>query len=111
MHILNLFAGAGFGPTMLQVGYSTLTGGLFAFALMKTKNVLIPALIHAVYNFCGLLYTSTVGLGTGSILDFPTVMTMLIVCVVTGGFVAYKVLKYPEEERRELYSRLGFGAS
>ncbi len=110
-HLLNLFAGAGVGPTLLQVGYSTLTGGLFAFALIKTKNVLIPAFIHALYNFCGLLFTSTVGLGTGSVLDFPTAMTMLAVCVPVGLFVVYKVWKYPETERIELYSRLGFGVN
>jgi len=51
MHLLNLFTGTSVGATLLQVCYSTLTGGLFGYALLKSKNVLIPAFVHAVYNF------------------------------------------------------------
>ena len=92
---------------MLQAGYSMLTGGLFAFVMIKTKIVLFPALIHAVYNFCGLLFTKEVGLGLGSILDLPTGIMMAVISVVVGAFVLYKVWKYPENERIELYNRLG----
>ena len=35
IHIFNIAAGAGVGPTVLQAGYSTLTGGLFAYLLIK----------------------------------------------------------------------------
>ncbi|MBQ8658338.1 MAG: CPBP family intramembrane metalloprotease [Clostridia bacterium] len=107
MHLLNLFAGAGIGQTLLQVGYSTLTGGLFAFALLKTKNILIPAATHALYNFCGLLFTAELGLGSGSVIDLPTALVMLIVSLIISVFVLYKTFTYPEEEREVLYSRLG----
>ena len=49
------------------------------------------------------------GLGTGAILDTPTVIMMTAVCVTVGAFILYKVWTYPERERIELYSRLGFG--
>ncbi len=104
VHLLNVFSsGAG---AVLQAGYSMLTGGLFAFLMIKTKNVLFPALIHAVYNFCGLLFTKEVGLGLGSIIDVPTGIMMAVVSVIVGVFVLYKVWKYPENERIELYNRL-----
>lgn len=107
-HILNVFGGAGVPATLLQVAYTTLTGGLFAFAFVKTKSVWLAALTHAVYNFCGLLFSES-GLGTGAILDTPTVIMMTAVCVTVGAFILYKVWTYPERERIELYSRLGFG--
>lgn len=105
VHLLNIFSGG--AGAVLQAGYSMLTGGLFAFVMIKTKNVLFPALIHAVYNFCGLLFTKEVGLGLGSILDLPTGIMMAVISVVVGAFVLYKVWKYPEKERIELYNRLG----
>ena len=105
IHLLNIFSG-GVGA-VLQAGYSMLTGGLFAFVMIKTKNILFPALIHAIYNFCGLLFTKEIGLGLGSVLDLPTGIMMAVISVVVGAFVLYKVWKYPENERIELYSRLG----
>ena len=105
IHILNVFQSG--GAAVLQAGYSILTGGLFGFVLMKTKNVVFPAIIHAVYNFCGLLFTSHIGLGTGSIIDLPTGIMMAIISVCIGVFVLYSVWKYPDSEREELYKRLG----
>ena len=104
VHILNIFTS---GPAaILQAGYSILTGGLFAFVFIKTKNILFPALIHAVYNFCGLLFTEYPGLGTGSIIDTPTAIMMAIISILVGVYVLYSVRKYPETERTELYNRL-----
>ena len=103
-HLLNGFSLA----TLLQVGYTILTGGLFAFCLIKTKNIICCAAVHAVYNFCGLLFgtESNLGLGAGVVLDLGTAITMLIVSVLVGAFVLYKVFTYTEEERLELYQRL-----
>ncbi len=100
-HLLNGFSLA----TLLQVGYTILTGGLFAFCFLKTKNILCPAFVHGLYNFCGLLL-DTQGLGTGVVFDLGTTLTMLFVSVLVGVFVLYNVWIYPEEERVELYKRL-----
>lgn len=97
-HLLNGFS--------WQVGYTILTGGLFAFCLIKMKNILFCALTHAIYNFCGLLYDSNF-LGSGVVFDAGTVWTMLIVSVCVSIFVLIFTFKYPEDERVELYSRLG----
>ncbi len=109
IHLLNVFQSG--GAAVLQAGYSILTGGLFGFVFIKTKNVVFPAIIHAVYNFCGLLFTSHIGLGLGSVIDLPTGIMMAVISVCIGGFVLLCVLKYPNSEREELYKRLGIKAN
>jgi hypothetical protein len=46
-------------------------------------------------------------MGTGVIFDMGTVLTMLIVSVVVGAFVLWKVWTYSNEERTMLYKKLG----
>lgn len=98
-----------FNGSILQVGYTILTGGLFGFALMKTKNIFCAAFVHALYNFGGLLFETAerFGLGNGVFFDMGTVITMAVVSVVLGVFVLYSVWKYTEEEQIELYQKLG----
>ena len=110
-HILNIFAGAGVGATLLQTCYSTLTGALFAFTLIKTKNILLCAFAHGAYNFCGLLFSAEQGLGMGVVFDMPTALTMLVVSLAVAAFAIWAFAKYTETEREELYARLGFGAA
>lgn len=99
-----------FNFDFLQVGYTILTGGLFAFVLIKTKNLLCCGFIHGLYNFCGLLMEKEklLGLGSGVVLfNLGTVLCMAIVGVLMAAFVLYCVFTYPEEERKLLYERLG----
>lgn len=103
--VAHLFNGFSAG-TMLQVGYTILTGGLFAFVLIKTKNLLCCGFVHALYNFCGLIF-STQGMGMGVVFDLGTALTMLIVSVPVGVFVLYKVFIYSDAERDRLYVKLG----
>ena len=95
--------------TIIQVLYTILTGGAFAFCLIKTKNILCCAAVHGTYNFCGLLFgaENALGLGNGVYFDKGTVVTMLVVSIAVGLFVLWKVFTYPEKEREELYNRLG----
>ncbi len=100
--LAHLFNGFSFG-SLLQVGYSILTGGLFAFCFIKTKNILLSATTHAVYNFCGLLFDSQY-LGSGVVFDLGTALCMLVVGVAVGIWVLCEILTYPEKERTRLYS-------
>ena len=63
MHLLNLAEGADIGSVMQQVGYSMLVGAMCAIVLMLTGNLWIPVLLHAGFDFCGLLLP-TLGQGT-----------------------------------------------
>lgn len=97
----------------IQVLYTVLTGGLFAFCLIKTKNIFACAFVHGVYNFCGMLLekfnpeTGIIGLGSGVTFDIGTMVSMAIVGVSVGLFVVYKTIVYPENERELLYQKLG----
>lgn len=93
----------------IQILYTILTGGLFAFCLIKTQNLFCCGAVHAIYNFCGLLFGSEkdLGLGNGIVFDSGTYVTMLIVSIIVGLFVVYKTWTYSEEERVELYANLG----
>lgn len=92
----------------IQIAYTMLTGCVFAFCLIKTKNIFCCALVHGVYNFCGLLFDSelNLGLGNGIVFDAETIITMLIVSVFIGLFIIYKVCTYSDSERLELYDKL-----
>lgn len=105
-HLFNIFGGANPVAVIMQVGYTFLTGGLFGFCLIKTKNIFCCAFIHALYNFCGLLFSDQ-GLGTPLPLDLGTSITMLIVSVIVGVFVIYKTFTVSETERKCLYEKLG----
>ncbi len=104
----HLFNGFSVG-TLLQVGYTVLTGGLFAFVLLKTQNILCCAFVHGLYNFCGLLFDipERMGLGGGVVIDLGTAITMLIVSILAAIFVFWSIYKYSEEEQRQLYGKLG----
>ena len=56
-HLMNLFVGAAVGPTMLQVGYSFLVGGMFAISFLRTKNFLVPLFLHTIFDFGGFIVT------------------------------------------------------
>ncbi|MEW6607135.1 MAG: CPBP family intramembrane glutamic endopeptidase [bacterium] len=62
LHLVNLFDGATLGSALLQVGYSFLMGILWATLYLKTGNLWLVMILHAVYNFFGqvMFYLGTV---------------------------------------------------
>lgn len=65
-HLLNLFYGANVGATMLQVGYSFLIGAMLSVVLIKTENIWLCVLIHALFDVGGSLIPD---LGSGRFQD------------------------------------------
>lgn len=66
IHLLNLFFGAGVGATLLQVGYTFLIGCMLAVMMLKTKNIWLCIIVHAVFDVGGLIISD---LGRGVFQD------------------------------------------
>ena len=99
-HLLNLLAGAGIGATILQTGYSFLMGCMWSVILLKTKNIWLCAVLHAIYDFCGMLIPQ---LGTGQLWDTPTVIITLILSILTAIYILILMLKLKPENVKEIY--------
>jgi hypothetical protein len=57
IHFMNLLEGADVGSTFLQVGYSFLIGGMLGTVLIKTENLWVCVILHALFDFGGLIVT------------------------------------------------------
>ena len=87
VHLVNLFT-AGPGAVFLQIGYSFLIGGMCAFVLIKTANIWLCVLLHAVFDFAGKL-VDTLGEGTwisAPIIIFTAVLGVAVAAYVLHGF-------------------------
>ena len=100
VHLLNLFAGAGFGSIAMQIGYSFLIGGLCSFVLLKTGNIAFCVLLHATFNFTGTLVER---LGTGGWGGWLTAIITLVVALPVAVYVVYSLIKIPTETTDKLY--------
>ena len=94
-HALNLLVGASPLSVILQIGYSFLIGGMCAIVLLLTGNILIPTLIHALFNFGGYLIPT---LGTGRLWDMPTVVLTVVVSLVILAYFLVLLLKMSKED-------------
>lgn len=54
-HLLNLFEGAGIGATLLQTGYTFLTGMMFASVTLRTGNIWAAVALHCIFDIGGLI--------------------------------------------------------
>ncbi len=96
IHVFNLFAGAGFGATVQQIGYSFLVGGMCAVVFVKTKSLPIAIAIHAVYDFCGYLIPR---LGEGKMWTAAEIALTAVVAVIVCVFYVYEATRLePAEE-------------
>lgn len=100
IHILNIFYGMGAGAAVLQTGYSFLIGAMLAVLLLKTKNIWLCVIIHAVYNFCGLLVTE---LGGGKLWDVPTIIITTVLAVIVFVYALKMVLSLNPQEVKNAF--------
>lgn len=98
-HLLNLFAGAGVGATLLQTGYTFLTGMMFAAVTCRTGGIWAAVGLHFVFDVGGLLITD---LGSGNVHDACFWVLTAIAAVVCAAHLAYDaVKKYLPEQNNE----------
>lgn len=89
-HLFNLFAGAGVGETFLQAGYSFLIGAMLSAVLIKTQNIWLCVILHAVFNFGGNLIPE---LGAGVFQDACFWVLTAVAGVICFIHVLYFLLK------------------
>ena len=88
VHLVNIAVGANPGATLLHVGYSFLIGGMCAIVLLYTRSLVFPVLIHAVYDFGGLMDAH---IATGTRWD-PLTVTLTAVFGVTAAVILVVLL-------------------
>lgn len=82
MHLLNLFGGFSLA-VFLQVGYSFLIGCMCATALLFSGNIVVPIIIHALFDIGGFLTDS--GFCTGTLW---TTGNIILTAVLSAIFAA-----------------------
>ena len=100
VHLLNVLMGAGIGGVILQIGYSFLIGAMCSVVLLKTRNIWLCVLLHAVYDFCGTLVPT---LGGGSFWDTPTVIFTALLAVATTVYLVYSFFTLDLKRVEEIY--------
>lgn len=100
VHLLNLLEGASPLPVLMQIGYSFLIGGMCSVVLVKTANIWLCVLLHAVFNFCGQLMPT---LGGGHWWDTPTVIITVILAIAVTVYIVYALIKITNEETDRIF--------
>lgn len=100
VHLVNIFLGASPGAVILQIGYSFLIGAMCSVVLMKTSNLWLCVLLHAVYNFCGALVPN---LGKGTIWEPITVTVTVIIALATFAYMVIAFFKIRKDEVDRIY--------
>jgi len=100
--LVNLLEGAGFGATVLQVGYSFLIGGMCSIVLLKTGNLLYCILLHGIYDFGGGLIPT---LGSGELWDTPTVVLTVILSVIVIVWMLLLLWRVTPEDADKFYQK------
>jgi membrane protease YdiL (CAAX protease family) len=84
VHFINLFYGAALGGTLLQIGYSFLMGMLWATVFLRTKNIVLPIILHTLYNFFGQIMFA---FGTvENRYDVVTIVLTSLLAIIAIGF-------------------------
>ena len=92
--------GAGIGPTILQIGYSFLIGAMCSVVLLKTRNIWICVMLHAIYDFCGTLMPT---LGAGTWWDTPTVVFTAVLAVATAVYLVWQFFRLDLDEVGKIF--------
>ena len=100
VHLINIFMGAGIGPTILQIGYSFLIGAMCSVVLLKTRNIWLCVALHAIYDFCGTLMPT---LGGGTWWDTPTVVFTAVLAVATAVYLVWQFFKLDLDEVGKIF--------
>ena len=96
-HLANIISGADVGASILQAGYSFLTGGMFSYVLIRTRSIWFCAFLHGIYNFCGYLVPQ-LGEVSGSLWTPAQIVLTASVAVIVGIYVVVYFVKVNSSE-------------
>ncbi len=99
VHSLNFFYMSP-GAVLQQIGYSFLIGAMCSVVLVRTKNIWLCVVLHAIFNFGGALVPT---LGTGFVWDTPTIVVTVIIAVCTTVYMTVSLIRTPISELDEIY--------
>ncbi|WP_185022665.1 CPBP family intramembrane glutamic endopeptidase [Curtobacterium sp. PhB115] len=105
LHLLNALAGAGIGPTLIQVVFAASFGSTLYLARRLTGSLLVPVLLHAFWDFGSIGYSATADVhdqGRLAVLGLIGLFSfgVLALGVVAGGVVAWRDDRPRRLERR-----------
>jgi membrane protease YdiL (CAAX protease family) len=99
VHLLNLLESSP-AAVLMQIGYSALIGAMCAVVLMKTANIWLCVLLHALFDFCGAIVPT---LGQGRIWDPFTVILTVVVAVLVTVYFVFAFVKIKNDECDRIY--------
>ncbi len=102
VHLVNLLAGSGIVPVLMQIGYSFLIGSMCAIVMIKTGDIFIPILLHGIFNFGGLIVEN---LGYGNIWTTPAIILTAIVGVIVAVYMIIVLLKVNNKEADKILDK------
>ena len=89
-HLTNLFEGMGITDVLLQCAYTFLIGAMLTVVMLKTKNIWLCVLIHALFDFGGLLI---IQIGYGNAWDLVFWILTITSGVFCAGHIIYTLIK------------------
>ncbi len=92
-HLFNIFS-AGIVPTLLQVGYTFLTGGLFGAAYLFIENLVFPIILHFIYDLGGLIFSGPFGIAYGNMWDTATIIITAVLGICATAVYAVYLFNY-----------------
>ncbi|MBQ7828727.1 MAG: CPBP family intramembrane metalloprotease [Clostridia bacterium] len=102
IHAVNLFFGSGPIAVLMQIGYSFLIGAMCSVVLMKTSNIWLCVVLHALFNFCGALVPDC---GEGTVWEPITITVTVIIAVLTTVYMIAAFLRLKSEELDKIYEK------
>ena len=93
-HLTNILMGADVGFTLLQCAYTFLIGGMLMITVMRTKNIWLCILIHAIFDFGGLLI---IHLGTGNPWDLVFWILTIVSGLLCAGHIIFSLIKLEKD--------------
>ena len=87
-HLTNIFAGMDIGSVLLQSVYTFLIGGMLSVVAIKTKNIWMGVIIHAAFDFGGLMTTT---IATGDPWDAVFWILTISCGILCAGHIIYSL--------------------